>query len=453
MLQLSGIQGDSHCCPFCECDMEDDFDFDRWKNIQIGDVWRRGCNQICNISPLHSGFCILHAKLRIIGDKLVQKILWLASNNHKLKPTVQKIQDLIMPNFKVKIEESRGNDHTTNKNICCSSLLGNRCDSFIEYEAFTTICETAGISNTTHKIVDGKDATKQQCKALLTNGCRCIRNRISESTLCQQHHDMRLAQRPPAMASNSKANPQSITATTNHLATLQQLSRDWNILYPILRQSTPYYEDTYAFNIDNELQSLCASQLEVVTNAVADPNPTYASNAHYRIIDPAHKHCNRVYEHIGYDSKEAKLAVLEQALDKFGSNWKTLFGDNSVACYMHILCCHSVQLVKMHGNLGSFSNSGLETFHKVMKWLLNKTNRWGGTQESHVSLDLMRNYYKLLVLNIEHHGCAQMVKDRLGGRRTMDCQCATGGACVWEADSPTTQYRPAIRQRCEGSKQ
>ena len=47
--------------------------------------------------------------------------------------------------------------------------------------------------------------------------------------------------------------------------------------------------------------------------------------------------------------------------------------------------------------MGDFSNSGLESFHKVVKWMLGKTNRWGGEQQSHIGLDILRNYYKMLV--------------------------------------------------------
>ena len=69
---------------------------------------------------------------------------------------------------------------------------------------------------------------------------------------------------------------------------------------------------------------------------------------------------------------------------------------------VHIMSCHAMTMLKINGNLGQFSNSGLESFHKVTKWMLNKTNMWGGTREAHIALDLLRNYYKLLVLEIEH---------------------------------------------------
>ena len=40
MLSLSGIMGEGDYCPFCECDRSNDFDFNTWRDIEIGAAWR-----------------------------------------------------------------------------------------------------------------------------------------------------------------------------------------------------------------------------------------------------------------------------------------------------------------------------------------------------------------------------------------------------------------------------
>ena len=146
------------------------------------------------------------------------------------------------------------------------------------------------------------------------------------------------------------------------------------------------------------------------------------------------------------------MQELQTNLDRFGELWVSLFGEHSVTCYVHILICHSVASLRLHGNLGQFSNSGLESFHKVTKWMLNETNRWGGGPNviSHMSEDLLRNYYKLLVLDVESTGNEDVIQ-RFAHYKTkqqpVKCPCETGGMCVWGKDELGTNPFTAKRQR------
>ena len=126
-----------------------------------------------------------------------------------------------------------------------------------------------------------------------------------------------------------------------------------------------------------------------------------------------------------------KLSDLERSINRFGELWVQLYGKLAVTPYVHLICAHAAQLVKLHGSLGDFSNSGLESFHKVVKWMLCKTSRWGGEGESHIALDLMRNYYKMVVLDIEHAD-ETLLGERVTSRGWIDCACHMGGECRWE---------------------
>ena len=129
--------------------------------------------------------------------------------------------------------------------------------------------------------------------------------------------------------------------------------------------------------------------------------------------------------------KEQKMQALENSIRKFGELWRHMFGDHAVTPYVLLLYSHASQLVRIHGSLGDFSNSGLESFHKVVKWLLNKNNIWGGTAEAHVGRDILRDYYKMILLDIEQ-GDGSILAEMHTGRRWVDCVCQVGQQCRWE---------------------
>ena len=471
ILELAGIQGDGEYCPWCNCDRSNDFDFDTWRGVEIGSVWRDGCNCITSISPMHSGFCVLHGKLRIIGDTLVQKLAFLAVHFSKQKAFVEYMREHISENFKMEITQKVKENGDTSSKMSCASLLGNKCDKFVSEEHFETICKTCGISNESIQVADNQDGQPQQCRALKDDGCRCTRDRVmalTRSDFCQQHQNMNSRGSPPAKSTNEGSNPQKATVNSNHLNDLVELAEQWRLFYPILKQNTPFYSndiyvDTGADDDDPEkILRFNEEQVEVrgaegipkelmmvdfdedcdfgpddddFFEVMTHPSVKQATT----IIDPEHPHHNQTHDMTCMVDKADKEQEIEAAINRWSELWVSLFGDHSVTCYVHIISCHAMTMLKINGNLGQFSNSGLESFHKVIKWMLNKTNRWGGTQEAHIALDLLRNYYKLLVLEIEHTENLDVIsrfqhwdKDVMIKAKT--CPCESGGSCVWGTD-------------------
>ena len=174
MLSLSGIMGEGDYCPFCECDRSNDFDFNTWRDIEIGAAWREGVDSVLKLSPLASGFCVLHAKLRVIGDTLKDKIMLLAQSNKTLKQVGEYLQQHISPSFKVQVTKVSKRDGTTSTKIDSSSLLGNRCDEFVSLEHFPIICGLAGLTNEEQRVQDCNDGRTEQCRARLDSGCRLV---------------------------------------------------------------------------------------------------------------------------------------------------------------------------------------------------------------------------------------------------------------------------------------
>ena len=476
ILELAGVQGEGDYCIFCECNRSNDFDFDQWRDVEIGAVWRHGANCIVSISPLHSGFCILHCKLRIIGDTLVQKLCWYAVDNRCKEALVGYMQEHIAENFKINMTTKKSSSRDETTKLECSSLIGNKCDKFVSEQHFPEICNIAGLSNQEREISDSFDGVATQCRAIKDDGCRCTKNKLNIGNFCQQHQNMVADNNSPSLTTSFTSNPQITLVTTHHLDEILELAAMWRLFYPALKSNIDFYTNDVYVETKSLKRDPCRilrlreEQVEYTEHQEGIPENLrmldFGSDCDYdsssdndfydvmthtksnlsgtaKVIDPEHPHCGHDYPVICVVDKDDKATEIEKAVERFGELWLGLFGEHSVTCYVHILCCHSIKLLKIHKNLGQFSNSGLESFHKVIKWMLNKTNRWGGNHDIHISLDLLRNYYKLLVLEVEFSEDVHAIATLKDG---WVCPCENGGNCVYGGETCSNNI-PAKRQR------
>jgi hypothetical protein len=123
----------------------------------IGSVWREGCASLVNLSPQSAGFCILHCKLRIIGDALVSKLAQLAQAHRCTKTFVNYMQKHIAENFKIDVVTKVAANGDKSQKLECSSLIGNKCDQFVGTDHYPNLCEAAGIKNFHNAIGDNND--------------------------------------------------------------------------------------------------------------------------------------------------------------------------------------------------------------------------------------------------------------------------------------------------------
>jgi hypothetical protein len=123
---------------------------------------------------------------------------------------------------------------------------------------------------------------------------------------------------------------------------------------------------------------------------------------------------------------------LDKALLDLEKVWDKTFGTERWTCYLHLICKHTMVLMKEHRYIGWASQSNFEAFHKLMRWWYQHTNREGGDGDKKVeaSQAVLTKVYGLEMLEIElrEEYCHRAVHAmRLGGAN-VDFSC--GGSCV-----------------------
>ena len=74
---------------------------------------------------------------------------------------------------------------------------------------------------------------------------------------------------------------------------------------------------------------------------------------------------------------DAEIDTLEANIDKFGVLFLAVYGAENVTAYIHIMCCHMVNILRgmNYKSLGIYANQGVECAHKEIRQLLNFTAR------------------------------------------------------------------------------
>ena len=99
---------------------------------------------------------------------------------------------------------------------------------------------------------------------------------------------------------------------------------------------------------------------------------------------------------------QEQLTQYETDLAEFGEAHVEQYNSTAVTCYVHIIVCHSVQLIKAHGSIGVFANQGVEAAHKLIRQKLNRSNRAGGKHQKSVSLAMLERHHRIEMLRLVH---------------------------------------------------
>ena len=90
--------------------------------------------------------------------------------------------------------------------------------------------------------------------------------------------------------------------------------------------------------------------------------------------------------------------------------------------YTHIIVCHSVALLKLHGSIGVHANQGVEAAHKLIRQKLNHTNRAGGKQIKQVSCAILERHYRIEILRLVYEADVQVEMRELEDMSEADAQ-------------------------------
>lgn len=85
------------------------------------------------------------------------------------------------------------------------------------------------------------------------------------------------------------------------------------------------------------------------------------------------------------------------------------FGDHNVTPYIHVVVCHSVTLLELHGSISKFSQQGFEATHSWhRKLFFSSTNHRGGIKEAGSDknssiLQVLNKCYRITIMEASLH--------------------------------------------------
>jgi hypothetical protein len=104
----------------------------------------------------------------------------------------------------------------------------------------------------------------------------------------------------------------------------------------------------------------------------------------------------QIYKCLPTATKE-DLGTLEPLLKQFGDSYVSCFG-NLITPYIHIVVCHTAELIRNHGPLGQYEQQGLENSINIHKSsFFRSSSRGGGSNSTPVTtlMQIMHRFYRL----------------------------------------------------------
>jgi hypothetical protein len=315
----------------------------------------------------HTVFCVLHAKMRVV-DKLMKLLAAEAVKNGSVEHWVRVVRALGIANFKVHTQDEEGNALSPT----VSSLIGCQCEVLIANYGY--VVRETGVA----------DWEQQQA-----NYNQYGRGSLSGKLLAQLKACLRWAGVPIATSATTA------TCTTKYHEHYGTHPHECSTTCPNLVPS-----------LDGKTATCPLSPLEYLYTGTL--TRTLAMWA-------AWKEVNAVMKQVEYVSNE-QLQQYEVNVATFGDTYLLLHPSTAMPCYIHIIVCHSLALIKMHGALGIFSNQGCEAAHKLIRQKVNRTARGGGKWVKEISLAVLERHYRLAVLHLLYGSeVSTTVAEELGG--------------------------------------
>ena len=432
------------CCPFCQANntnLHQVHTGKKWKNAILTDEphpW-----SFIPISMMQSGYCPLHAELRLWGDSFMDKLAQIADDNGELDNWIEVCRDVVGYAFNAE-KDSNGHISTT-------ALQGGPCKKL--RERYQLVIDATGVGNEQKfkEHVDNADI-KKQCQAMLQNRCRCQKNKERGKQFCSDHEKKRHEKKGRLIMSSPEDNVQIVWRATELKDHLYAVAETMNVIFPKIQQNYAYNDDQYQVLLPQTNKNRHQKEVELtipkcellVQNSKREWQPigedSVEEGAMVKVKASFNKQGSTGREgHICslVATADEQMKVLDEALQELAAEWNTCFGDEGTwTAYLHIVVAHTMVLMRIHKQIGKFSNSVLETFHKQIRWLYGHTNREGyGGDES--SREIMHQYYAIKILDIESRNeySFQMIHSLKHKTASCDCQRLRGihADCGWHA--------------------
>ena len=341
----------------------------------------------------------------------------------------------------------------------------------LDVDAMADLIDSCGIEDGGEEIVDDPDeeGLEMKCRSRMPNGSRCTGKQVNGTRVqCTDCISKQLSTGEPLPRCKANENlvVQPIEGTTRR--DLIALGECMQKIFPAIMQVDPYYDDQYLIKMDDdqgkegETITVCRSHLEAVTPSTGgtllrldlrlEPG-LRVSILKEHTKNPKYKNkWGEIVKRVA--TADEQLAALQSWTDEFGFQWVDTLGSGRVTAYVHIVACHAVPLIKHHKSLGKFSNSVIESFHKLVRFFYQRTSREGGVDQKESAYAIMQKMQGLTMLKMEEREGGRDMIDALSRAATnnrADCNCASGisGApCHWKAAAE--EYRKTVKRRLHG---
>ena len=418
-------------------------------NLHLVNVWKTA--RVASGAASHlktpigldmSGYCVLHAELRVFTDSFLNNLAYEAYQLGNAKQLEAKCKEL-MKSDSFYIEKDANGWVTTS---ACQGPQSKKLRKDIE-----GLIAAAGIpervSSLKHRQVS-KAKLEKMCRAVCRDGSRCQKNLSSNSKKMCTSHQAQEAEFGDILLCKASENLVPTGELSSRRADYIQLGQTMNFIFPAIQQNYPFNDHQYKIQLDGAIEhvDICGTHLMVDGEALdaADPQAECGTRIEVIACHPNAK-ARKKKGHIVMvcRSQEEQMEELKQETERFGELWSRLFGDERWSMYCHHLACHTVMLMELHMYLGQFSNSVLEAFHKIVRWFYQHTNREGGANKTESTEAVMTKYFGLKILEIESRSpyAKAQIQAMVRSPRA-ECECASSGICGWGSKKRKPEEEP-----------
>lgn len=231
---------------------------------------------------------------------------------------------------------------------------------------------------------------------------------------CCLHMRMRITERLLLLMANSLNNAKSKKneSSSPGVSLLEAVLTELNITHlKFVPKKQTNRSELYSVELSGqlrgyELKNIFRTEIDKDGNEtaawhkIANLEPKITNKAHTWAIWDAWSKIQYYLTSFGPFSEE-DISTLVLLLQSFGSEYKQRYLTSRVTPYVHILCSHLVEVIKLHGSVALYANEGFEATHKFHRRIFQRATAHNGSR-SRVSsiLQTFQRIYRLILLRL-----------------------------------------------------
>ena len=105
-----------------------------------------------------------------------------------------------------------------------------------------------------------------------------------------------------------------------------------------------------------------------------------------------------IRERLKKNKNELDLVQLQKDLNTFIKKFLEIYEFKNITPYLHIVVCHSVEMLKKFNSLSLYSQQGFEAAHKLQKLIWERATSHGGGRYSSIKQTMEHIYRHFLMM-------------------------------------------------------